>query len=120
MTKVCTSLWLVKRSPITNTKRKVSPLLGLTILSQHVIQDSEEVFFWKHLFSSWPKRLPNLHWNTLEEACLFPLLPQRIYFPADFSPLREEFFAAVPVNNKARFSFASCRNLNLTKTFEAF
>ena len=27
-------------------------------------------FFLKHLFSSWPKRLQKLHWDTLQVACL--------------------------------------------------
>ena len=77
-------------------------------------------FFLKHLFSSWPKRLQKVHSDALQVACLCPLLPQRLHFLVNFSGLREELFATVPLDNKATFSLlavAVCRLRELSKFF---
>ena len=81
-------------------------------------------FFWKHVFSSRPKRLQKLHWDTLQVAYLCPLLPQRLHhFQVNFSGLSAELFATVPLDNKATFSLpavAVCRLRVLSEFFKAF
>ena len=81
-------------------------------------------FFLKQLFSSWPTRLQKLHWDIQQVACLCPLLQQRLHFAAvNFSSLRAELFATVPLDNKATFSLPAvtvCRLRELSKFFNAF
>ena len=124
MTKVwsfTSQFWLVSEVSLPSQKSKSSarfdsPVLALDLRFQ-------KGFFLKHVFSSGPNRLQTLHWDTVQVACSCPLLLQQLHFPVNFSGLREELFAAVPLENKATFlllSVAVCRLQELSKFFIAF